>query len=281
MTVIYLGEKPGGEKATNIEGKRSYTRTFVLNASSPADKAYTVGSHASLPVIGSVHPQDSLAFCRTLSVTNPNPYAGWEVSADYDSEREFDPTDPESDEILTSFTSEIYQEAVDKDLNGDGIVNSAGDPFDPTATRDVADLIARIQSNHESIPPTILSYQNAINSAAITIGGLAVGAGVAKHQRMDVSSRQKRGNTTFYALTQEIHLRKIGWKLEPLDQGLREILLGKKRHILNESDLEEVTKPVPLNGSGVAITTATPGDITFLEFDLYDELDFTALPGIT
>jgi hypothetical protein len=281
MTVTYLGEKPGGEKATNTEGKRIYTRTFVLNASSPSDKAYTVGSHASLPVIGSVHPQDSSAFCRTLSVTNPNPYAGWEVSADYTNERKFDPTDPESDEILTSFTGEIYQEAVDKDLNGNGIVNSAGDPFDPTATRDVADLIARIQSNHATIPPAILSYQNATNSASITIGGLVVGAGVAKHQRMDVSSRQKRGNTTFYSLTQEIHLRKIGWKLEPLDQGLREILLGKKRHILNESDLEEVTKPVPLNGSGVAITTATPGDITFLEFDLYDKLDFTALPGIT
>ena len=287
MTVTYLGEKPGGEKATNTEGKRSYTRTFVLNASSPSDKAYTVGSNASLPVIGSVHPQDSSAYCRTLSVTNPNPYAGWEVSADYDTNQNIDATNPDNDEALITFNSEIYQESVVQDKNGNAIMNSANDPFDPPSTIDNNQLIVTISSNHKAIPPWVLDYQNAVNAAAFTVSGLSIGQGNAKVNRITVGSRQVRGTESYYSLSTEIHIKKTGWRLEPLDVGMKQKEIGADNQPTGKlipiylADQEIATAPFPLDGNGFADYDSTPATAKYLDFQVHDELDFTNLPGIT
>ena len=62
MTITYKGEINLGQ-ARNSLGVRTYTRQFRLTTSLNTEREYNVGSHASLPQIGSVHPSDSAAYC--------------------------------------------------------------------------------------------------------------------------------------------------------------------------------------------------------------------------
>ena len=72
MTITYIGEVYGPAK--NNKGSRSYTRIFKLKTSQKSETPYDVGSHASLPFVGEVHPDDPNAFCTTLSVDPSDPW---------------------------------------------------------------------------------------------------------------------------------------------------------------------------------------------------------------
>jgi hypothetical protein len=50
--------------------------------------------------------------------------------------------------------------------------------------------------------------------------------------------------------------------------------------IVNKGDTEEVTQPVPLDGAGDVLADPTPSTAIFGNFTIYDELDFSALPGV-
>lgn len=286
MAVIGSASELWADRVTQYNGGIwTAKRAWLVRTDSPSDRENTVSTASGLPAYGALHPGPISApmYATTidygpLEATTP---MAWKVTAGYTSDRSLDEDDPEQDEILISFNSEIYQEAVYMDKDNKAIMNSANDPFDPPAAMDNAHLIATIASNHQAIPSWILNYQNAVNSAPCTISGLSIGQGKAKVARITVGQRQKRGNTTFFPLSTEIHIKKEGWRLEPLDQGLNEILLGKKRAILLGADLHEATTPQPLNGMGVYDEDATPATATYLDFRVYDELNFSALPGVT
>lgn len=282
MTVTYLGEIDGDRKAQNRLGVRSYTRAFKLESDDKTDSAYDVGSNASLPVIGSTYADDTQAYCQTLSVDNTDPWKGWTVTAEYSTERTIDSTDPANDEVLVSFTSEIYQAPVFADTSGNAILNSAGDYFiDPVPHRDISDFIAKVRANVQSVPTWVLSKQNNVNSGQITVGGLVIAAGKAKLQRIEIGERQRRNDIDFYQLSFELHCREGGWLLEPLDAGFREIESGALVQIKNAGDEEEPNSPVPLDGSGVSLAAPTPSTAVFGSFTVYTTSDLTTLPGIT
>ena len=282
MTITFLGEEPGSRAATNDQGSRTYSRAFKLRASSTSEGPFAVGSHASLPVIGSAHPDDSSAFCTQISVVNSEPWQGWNVACSYTDERSIDPN-PKNDEVVVSFSSEIYQEAVFKDVFGNGVMNSAGDYFvDPAPTRDTQHLIIKIKSNHLSVPPFVLGYQNAVNSANFTVGGLIVSQQTAKVQRIEVSEGKKRSGTEYYEFTSEIMVKDDGWRMEPMDIGFNEIKTdGKPGAAVLESDLEKPKQPIFLDGAGKKIVNPTPANVYFQNYQVYLELPFSALPGIT
>ena len=294
MGVVFIGETGRNRSAENNEGDRSYTRAFILKTTSQSDGPYAVGSHASLPVIGSSHPEDSTAYCNRIRVDDTWPGRGWTVTCDYTNQRILHPTDPEQDEILISFQSEIYQEVVTVDINGTAILNSAGDFFVEAPMRDAARLISSIKVNLTSVPAWILSYQNAINDAAVTVGGLSVGQYEAKMQNIQVSERKYRGPTAYYELSFDIHINKDGWIYRPVDNGLRYLAeipnestsdsddtIMALKNIVNAGDQQEVTTPVLLNGAGGVIADPSPATAQYLTYHIYPELDFTVLPGIT
>jgi hypothetical protein len=190
---------------------------------------------------------------------------------------------------LIDWNSEIYQEVVQFDIDGNAVLNSAGDYFiDPTPSRDAIHLIAKIQSNVASVPAYVISYQNAVNSGSVTIGGLVCGIGLVKIQRMVIGTREERGGVTFYKFSFEAHIHKEGWRLKPLDAGFRYLnYSGLPVQIKIDSDGDvsatgdEVTTPVPLDGAGGLLVSPSPATGVFGNFKIYDELDLTVLPGIS
>lgn len=281
MTITLKGEDVTARTATNTKGVRSYTRAFKLETTDKTDGPFAIGSTSGLPRIGSVHPEDSGAWCTTLRVDNFAPYKGWRVTAEYSSEMEL-AENPTNDPALIRWDSEQFQKPAIFDYNGEAIVNSAGDPFDPPNMMDDSRRVVTVTKNLASVPAWILTYQDAINSGPFTIDGVSVATGLAKMQRVAVSERQTRNGTSFRTVDFTIHLQKNGWKLEPLDAGFREREATgtppELKNIKNPNDDELPGAPVPLDGSGRQLADPTPANCVFLDFDVYEPKDFSILP---
>jgi hypothetical protein len=277
MTITYLGENHA--PATNDRGSRSYTRTFKLSTSSKSESAYDVGSHASLPYIGEVHPDDSNAYCTTLTPDPTDPWRGWTVTAQYSDQRTL-AEDPTDDSAVITWGSEQFQRPAVFDRNGNFIVNSAGDPFDPPNMMDDSRRVVTVQKNLAVVPTWILDYQDAVNSDSFTVDGVTVAAGCAKMQVVTVGERNRRNGTVFRTVSFTIHLQREGWLLRPLDAGFREIGGASEGliNIKNPGDDELPGAPVPLDGSGAALTNPSFSTCVFLPFEVYATRAFSSLP---
>lgn len=277
MTVQFKEEIPEGRSARNSKGARTYQRKFRLISNDKTDGPFEVGSEAHLPLIGSAHPEDANAFCIELTVENTEPYAGWTVTANYSDERQID-DDPTNDEAEINWGSEQFQKPAVFDLQGRLILNSAGDPFDPPAMMDDSRRVVTVSKNLAVVPAWILDYQDAVNSDAFTVDGLAVAIGRAKMQSVTVSPKQRRNGTTFRVVTFTIHLQRDGWSLDILDAGFRRVISGGRENIRNAGDNELPTAPVPLNGAGQPIANPTVTNCVFRSFSVYKTRAFSSLP---
>lgn len=277
MTVNYHEELAERRSAKNTKGIRTYERAFRLTTTSQADGPFAVGSHASLPNIGSAHPEDAGAFCTDLSVQCVKGWRVWEVVATYSSECDISET-PTSDAAIITWDSEQFQRPAVFDAAGNAIVNSAGDPFDPPNMMDDSRRIVTVQKNLAAVPSWILTYQDAVNSDSFTVDGVTVGVGLAKMQRVSVGSVQERNGTTFRTVELVMHLQKSGWLLEPLDAGFRENIGGVMYNITNGGDDQLPAAPVPLNGSGLVLANPSTANNVFLSFTVYETKAFSSLP---
>lgn len=281
---IWEGRSGGG----GIDGRLRLSQKYKVLTDNKNDESDTVLRASALPYLGQLYQGDFLAYCDNITATQDSASPTlWVVTATYTNERlgengEQPNEDPLADPVDVSWSTEQYQRVADTDNASQGIVNSAGDPFDPPAMRDESRRVVTITSNESTVPSWVLSYQDAVNSSACTIDGFSVAAGQAKCQSVTISSAKRRNDTTYRQVSFSIHLRNEGWKLKLLDQGFRERDDDNKlQQITNEADGSEPTAPVLLDGSGKALTDPNVGSAVFLDFDVYTELDFTALPGIT
>jgi hypothetical protein len=288
MAVVGVAREQGGGRTQDYDGGTwTAERVWFVHTDNKNDRENTVSGASGLPYYGEAHPGPISAamYCKTIGYKTVSNVAEkiWVVTAGYTSERALHSTDAEQDEVLTSYTSEIYQEDFFRDEDDNAVCNSAGEPFlDPAPVRDAAQGIWKVRSNHTAIPPFILSYRNATNSAAFTIGGLSVAKKTAKIMRIEVGERQLRGNNIFYPLQMEIHVHDKGWRFKPLDQGLKERDADNKLvHIRNAGDTQNVTTAAMLDGAGKALTDPTPTNAVFGDFQQYKEKTFSGLPGIS
>ena len=278
MTVTYIGPIPGSDTGSNTLGVRSYSRSFSLSTSLQAEGVYSVGSHASLPSIGSVYPDDSSAWCRSLSVTHSNPWKGWTVTAEYSSEQELK-ENPTDDPAKITVSTEQYQKVAETTVDGYSIVNSAGDIFDPPHMMDDSRRVITVSKNMLTAPLWLLEYADVVNSDAFTVLGVTYAIGVAKVQRISISGTQVRGAYNFLSVQIDIHLRRDGWLLEPLDVGFR-YLSGAYRKAIVSDDGTAITTPVMLNGSGLVLSNPTSASAVYGSFEIYKTDTFSVIPFV-
>ena len=282
MTIVYKGIIPTSRTAQNQKGVRTYSRVHLLETNSKTDDEWDIGSHPDLPVIGELHPSDSSAWCVSVEPRCTDGYRGWQVTTAYSSEVELSSTDPTDDAAVITWSGEQFQIPAVFDRNDDLIVNSAGDPFDPPLMADDSHFVVNVSKNMASVPAAVLDYQDAVNTASFTLDGVSIAEGLAKMQRVTIGPVQRRGSDTFRTVELEIHLRRDGWKLTALDAGFRERTTGGPpegiKNIKNPDDGENVTAPVPLDGSGHALADPSPTNCVFLEFNYYKTADFSLLP---
>ena len=275
MSVNYLGPGPS-RSAQNSKGIRTYTRTGLFETTSISDGEYAVGSHVSVPNIGSVHPEDSLAWCVSIQVENTNPWKGWTVTATWDSTIEV-AENPLFEPAVIEWDGENFEEALTFDRDGYGVLNSAGDPFE-NAMRERTRRVVSVMKNVASVPSWIITSEDAVNSSAFNLDGISVPANMAKLGAPRIGRWQKRNNVSYREMSLIIKLNKDTWKFRPLDVGYHfKTGLGDLKRITSD-DGTDVTTPVCLDGNGLVLANPSPSNAVYGTFNTYPAYDFSVLP---
>lgn len=270
----------------DIEGAKGYTDFFRVFSNDPDESRINV--RAALPLPGTPHSEDNSAFCRGRSaVRSAESRLIWECTVEY----EFDPKEPEEptespldEPTKFRWTAGLYTKPVIKDRNGDAIVNSAGDFFDPPPEREVPRVSVNIQKNVASVPVAVLTYPGRVNDSSFTVDGVSVVAEAAKITAIDVGELQEKDDIPYRVFTCTIEFEEDTWDLELLDQGYRIKDGTDLKDILIEDEDGEFNRPsspVLLDGSGGKLTDPSPTTAVFKTFHVQKLLDFSVLPGVS
>lgn len=257
---------------------------YQFFADAQTDNPWDVAANSFCPFVGAVHPYDWRLYCVDRSIVNADPWKGWTVSTSWSSEREFN-EDPLQDPIEIEWDSEQFQVPLIVDRNGDAVLNSAGDPFDPPVMIDDSRRVVTVKKNLAAPPSWILSYQDAVNSDAFTLDGIPIAVGEAKLQRVSVGKWNYRNGVAFRTVNMVIHLQKNGWHQKPLDAGFRmkvTISGEEKRQLITMTNEDGGTEypvvPAPLDFAGAPLADPTFTTCQFHDFEGYEELPFSVLP---
>jgi hypothetical protein len=237
-----------------------------------------------LPQLYSPHPSWQALTARKVTASNqadsPHHYI---VTVEYssapldkeDKDKEDNP-DPTTRPAVIKWNTVLYREAVEKDVDGDAILNSAGDYFDPPIERDRSNWTCNVRKNLANPPTWLLDYNNCpINSSSFTVDGVSVQARKARLSMIDIGEKQIENDVNFRTVTITLEFKKEGWQASILDQGLKEVDGGELKPIM--IDGKSLTSPQLLSG-GVHIDAPSPDNAEFLDYDIYDEKDFSVLP---
>ena len=276
MAVVSVQEHWRGRGASWSRDERSYHRALLVLTDDKFDREDTVMAAVDAYVrLGTTHPADAYAFCNRIEpeTMNESPFA-WVVKCGYTAKKLDE--DPLQDPAIITWNTVQYQEAAVRDKDGDAILNSAGDPYDPPVMKDKSRRTCRINKNVASVPGWFLDYEDAVNSDAFTVDDFSVGIGVAKCQKPTISEWKRRNGTDYREVSMELHFSRTGWAQFPLDCGYREKKTVDGGTVLVK--IANITSPAPLDGAGHRIINPTPSTAAYRMFETYESLPFSVLP---
>lgn len=266
------------------------TRMWRVDVSSSLDTETTIYASGLLPSRYDPLPENGFLTLRRISLRHHDdtPLA-WVATGTYSSapadKRDQDKQafpNPLNRPATRRWSTTQYRVPVEKDTSGEAVVNYAGDYYDPPAEKDSSHWSVTITKNVASVPSFIIDYQDAINNDEITVGGLTVAAKVGKIQVIDIGEQMEENGVVFYQFSYTIEFNKDTWVLSLLQQGLRQVNpfdATARLPCLDDND-EPVTSPVLLNADGEQIADPATDNAVFRDHDVYEEKDFSVLPGI-
>ena len=313
MTITAVKELWQGREGEWTEDQRSYTRVFRVETDYKYHHAGDIETHGQIPKIGTPYPADYNARCVSVVPRSESfsPYI-WLTTCVYrtkskeeGSPPEFDPT---SDRAVIRWNTEIYQKVCDRAFWGTstadgadppplnapprplvGVVNSAGDPFDPPVMIDDCRFGVSVTKNLSVVPPWILGYINAINHRDVWIDNVKVPKRCLKVMSMSVGDWSERNWTSYrevnVAFSVDVTQSEEGYDghvRAVLDAGFREkggIRVATRKNIVND-DGSRITSPALLDGNGTKIDDPEPGDAVYMKYGVYPEGDFNKLKRI-
>ena len=283
MTVTSVAEIADGRDTSEVSiagvAEARHTRVFRIVTNNRHDADLDILGASGVPKDGDVHPDDPIAFIRARNAVMKHPPFVWEMKCRYSTGREIS-NNPLADPAIITWNTEQFQKSFIEDTNGNAVLNSAGDPFDPPHIIDDARWAVSVRKNVSGVPPAILSYREAINSNAFTIQSIPVGIRRAKISSIHIGEVQYRNSNPFLVFSYILQLKdstEDDWRPRLLDQGLYEID-GVDRKPILDKDKEPVTTPKQLDGAGAAVADPTILTAVFGTFPGNRELNFNVLP---
>lgn len=277
MSVLWVRPIWEGRDADGDAKARRYQQTWKVRTDSKWDDQTVVLSHPSIPNYGAKFPNDLSAFCQkiTASQESLSPYF-WRVTANYSTEKELDENPLDTPAEIT-WDPEEFQRVLAVDADGNAVVNSAQDPYDPPVEVDDSRQIATVVKNVANVPSWILQYRNVVNSDAFSLDGISISAGQAKLKAIKISAWKRVNDVSFRTLTIPLNLDEDGWLVKVQDMGFYEIdATGVKTPI--KINGKAVTVPWPLNGMGNAIpANQIPQQVVARDHKGYKERPFSVL----
>lgn len=284
MSVLQAKEIHEGRLGPIETGKRTYTRVWGVTTSSATDGPIQVREATGIPRLGDAYLTSSEGDAgAVVKKVDPQPTDNpklWHVRVEYDSSVEEEEENPLNRPAVLSWGSAQFQRVAWKDIDGNAILNSAGQYFDPPPEVDDSRPTLTVTRNEASFNPALkIDYEDAVNTDPFM--GFAVGQ--AKVASINANSQFENG-LSFWSVTYEFHFRREGWILAPLDQGRYELwdIAGTKRLVpIKERDTlgrkltTNVTEPVPLDGAGKQLQNPGPTTAKYKEFTVYKQRTFS------
>jgi hypothetical protein len=259
---------------------RTYSRTFRVITDDKYDGARLV-SRAPGIALGniydttnphtSVNEQDLQSFCMGIKVQCAHvDGCTWEVTFEYGP---YDPTihpeNPLDQPAEIAWTFAPFESIADEDVNGDAIVNSAGDYFDPPVMKDDSQPVLTITRNEPTFDPLLAAEcRDKTNDAPF------LGSAPGTVKVMDISGdRQWNAQCQWYwKVRYEFKFDKKTWTRTLLDQGVMELDPGGTHQQVIQNSGVPSASPSLLDGSGHVLAHGSPP--VYLDFDIYEPIDF-------
>lgn len=256
---------------------------FYSEASLLQDAVVFAGGAAGIPIpFVSTHPDSPQFLCKRLrGKQDRNAPLRWDVEAEYDTapiDSDDNPESPLARPAKITWSTTKYQKAIERDRDGNAIINSAGDYFDPPPIADVSRWTASVTKNVAGVPTSILSYVDGLNSSTWEIDGVSVEANVAKVMSISIGEEQVEGDVVYRQFSYTVEFDPVDkWKGKYLNQGFY-YKDGSNRKRILDANSKPVVTPKLLNSSGAVISDPTPSSATFKEYDVCSEIDFSVFP---
>lgn len=293
MSVLHMGLMDGEEldagKATDSSSRLRWRAVTSTNF----DRTSTVYQYGLdngiLPIAWvSYHPWLTGHLCRNVKVRQQSGEPRhWQIEAEYSTapseDQEQQEENPLNRPAKRKWRTNKYRQAIDRDVNNQAILNSAGDYFDPPVEVDRSHWTCTVTKNVADVPSYILDYEDAVNNAAITLGGISIAQYTAKIDELDISELKIEGDYEYYEFTYTLEFRREKWQpLKVLDQGMRFKSGSDRKQIMdNSTPARPVSSPRLLDGAGAVLSNPTPATAVYRDFTVYYAKSFTVLPGVS
>lgn len=270
-------------EATKLSTKRVYDVEFDdtdAPESRPLLAVNATDGTTTIPGIYAVHPYHIWLYVKSKQVDSAGPL-NFKVTVNYEATIDEDtgePTTPLMEPATWSYLFVSSNEPIDRDEAGNPITNSSDEAYDPPVTKDIHDLVLRIQRSEATYDPLrAYQYKGAVNSDEF----MGVPAGQVLCSVIDAEKAQAAA-LVYYKVTYEFQMRFDGWKLKLIDQGFRE-KTGTQTdgspayEAITNKDGSNISQPAFLDGSGAKLSQAdiVAGTIAIREFDIRRSLPFS------
>lgn len=277
MAVIKVGEHYDREGSINSKFERIYRRSWLVQTDSKTTGRIAV--RESVPVrIGNVFScdgeTDAGSFCNDISVKSlSGASAGkeWIVTATYGP---YDPSTNASNplerpiEVSGGFSE--FEEIVDVDVDGNPVVNSAGEPFANPVMRDDPRPDLMIVTNAKTLDLNLIyTYRRAVNSDEFW----GANPGQVRVASITWQYLHHADIGYYYKITYTFKFKKDGWQIRLQDKGMRVLNAGGTALEKVKFNGIPADEPVFLDGNGRA--KALTADVVYLDFKRYEELPFS------
>lgn len=294
MAVIGWRETAKGSGVSGRYGEsNSYKRSFLIRVDHPATSKVAICRAPGI-VYGASHPDASGCKAMEFDLSMSDDVGlWWTLSVSYYA--------PPPDQVVTDAGIPADSWAASggtstgpafEDIDGDKIVNSAGDPLEGLEREndDISWTLTKCYSDM-SWDSVRVQQSNTVNNAFWNYGlsGMwkvnfrgAQKKSITKTTPGGVNASPDDGSNAPYAgseeqinyweTTWEFRYRKDGWALKPWDVGFNELVSGQRQAIVG-NDGKAVKQPVALNPNGTAKTPGQEPDV--LAFDVYASSDFS------
>ena len=292
MAVIKMGLVAGQD----LDFSKPYEATSTLQWLAVTDSNFDTCSDVynyglsnlilPLPYVG-FHPTLTAHLCRNVKVKQQDGAPRhWTITAEYSSA----PTKDEEQEEnplnrppRVRWRTNHYRQAIYRDIDGKAILNKAGDYFDPPVEVDRSRWTVNVTANVADVPGFMLDYEDAVNNASITIGGVVIPQYAAKIMDLDIGELKREGDYLYYEFGYSLEIRRELWiPLKVLNAGLRYKSGEQQKQIFdNSSPARPVSSPRLLDDDGTVLSDPTPTRAKYCEFTVYYARPFSVLPGVS
>jgi len=274
VTVTEEPDSPtGGDVQENLG--RTYKRKLLIDTGTPLG-IIGVMALADVPKLfapfrdidGTI---DYGALCTKRDFKRKKGTTVWEAALDYATkhlDEEQQKKNPLERPPEVSWEGERLEEVADLDRNGNPILNTAGQPYDPPLMRDYK-LRTLVYTRNEAAydDAQARAYEDLINTDPF------LGEAAYKWRVLDINARRAfEEGVKFWVVTYRIQFKKKGWRRKVMSQGFKDAT-GKE--ILDDHG-NRPSEPWKLDAAGSPIKAAgAPGHTQ--TFEVFDEGPFAPL----